>query len=50
MGRSRLLGRLRGGGEEEEDEAEQEEELEKGQGDRSSPWGLLRDEPRLEGE
>lgn len=47
-GRSRLLGRLGGGGEEEEQE--QEEKLEKGQGDWSSPWGLLRDEPRLEGE
>lgn len=47
IGRSRLLGRHRGGGEEED---EQEEELEKGQGDSSSPCGLLREEPRLQGE
>lgn len=48
MGRSRLLGRHRGGGEEEKEE--HEEELEKGQGDSGSPCGLLREEPRLQGE
>lgn len=42
--------------EEEQEEQEEEpgeekaEELEKGQGDSSSPWGLLGEEPRLQGE